>query len=231
MFVNIISWIGIVMTVFYIKFLDSKKENLKYLKIICWILLVYKIGQYTYLSFTQGFTYPVEISTVTYFVFTIVVVIGKEKLYSIASFFGMLSGFGYFTYYSILGYQATFHLGLYDLIIAIFSHGVLFAGGVYLSKIYYFPKKNRFYNYIVLALMLLNAAYYYRNIDSSRNFIFLVVKPTYLNLFEYNLFNIGIKILFYVAWTGFILVCTKLFYLFNRHYHPSKTPTSLLKSS
>jgi len=222
--VNVISWIGIVLAVFYIKFLDSKPEKMKYLKIICWILLIYKIGQYTYLSITQGFTYPVEISTVTYFVFTIVVVIGKEKLYSIASFFGMLSGFGYFTYYSILGYMATFHLGLYDLIIAIFSHGVLFAGGVYLSKIYRFAKNYKYYIYLVLALMLVNAAFYYRDIDSSTNFIFLVVKPTYLNLFENNLFNIGIKILFYVAWACFILVCTKLFYLFNRHYHHDEIP-------
>jgi len=219
MIINLISLLGIVMTVFLIKFFGKDKEKMKYVKIISWILLVYKLIQYTYLSLTEGFTFPVEISTITYFLFTIIIVIGKEKLYHIASFFGILSGFGYFTYYSIFGYLSTFHLGMYDLVIAIFSHGIIFAGGVYLSKITEFKRAKQYQIFLVLFFILLHAAIFYYDKTEGTTFIYNIVKPTFLDITSSDFINIGVKILFYGAWILFILVCTKAFYKMNQKYH------------
>lgn len=219
MIINFISLLGIVMTVFLIKYLGKDSSKMKYVKIISWILLIYKLFQYTYLSITEGFTFPVEISTITYFLFTIIVVIGKEKYYHIASFFGILSGFGYFTYYSIFGYLATFHLGMYDLVIAIFSHGILFAGGVYLSKITPFKRAKQYQIFLVLFFILIHAALFYADKTEGTTFIYNIVKPTFLDITNSDFLNLGVKLLFYGAWISFILICTKIFYKMNQKYH------------
>lgn len=219
MIINMISLLGIVMTIFLIRFLGNDKSKMKYVKMISWVLLVYKLIQYTYLSITEGFTFPVEISTITYFLFTIIVVIGKEKFYHIASFFGILSGFGYFTYYSIFGYLSTFHLGMYDLVIAIFSHGILFAGGVYLSKVTPFRRAKQYQIFLVLFFILIHAAWFYADKTEGTTFIYNIVKPTFLNITNSDFLNLGVKLLFYGAWIVFILICTKIFYKINRKYH------------
>ncbi len=214
--INILSLIALALTILFILFIGKKPMNMRYIKSLSILLFSYKIMQYTYLSFTQGLTYPVEISTVTYFLFSFIVILGKERLFHIASFFGILSGFGYFIYYSIWGSVATYHLGTYDLIIALISHGIVFSGGVYLFRRYYLNPKHFKEIYITIFIMILHAFIFYYNMDSGTTFIYNIVKPNYLLSSERPIMNISF---FYAALLTGYSIFVYLFYKINGRIH------------
>jgi len=222
MWVNIVSVIGMIVSVLAIHFLIDKKYFPKLLWIVSIILLLYKIGQYVYLSFHQGFTYPVEISTITYFAFSIIVAFQIKKLYSIASFFGVLSGIGYYLYYSILGFQASFHLGTYDLIIALISHGIIMVGGVYLLINYKFDRRSVIIYYLIVILILIHAGIFYYDKPTGNTFVFLLVKPNYLNIFDIQIYNIALKIAFYSVYSAIYLLLGKFFIHMNQRLYSKK---------
>jgi hypothetical protein len=196
-------------------FLNNARKPMTYIKLLAAFLMLFKIGEYIYTNIKSDFSYPIEISTITYFMFSIIVIFNIKKAYHIASFFAIISGLGFFLYYSTLGFISSFYFDLPRHIIAIFSHGILFIGGVYLLEEFYFDRNKRFDIYIIILAIICHASIFYFDAIKGTTFIYFIVKPDFLEQSSINWINHLIKLSYYSLMLLLFNKCIDLFYRYN----------------
>ena len=215
-------------------FLISKSaNNFKYneimLKIFGTILCVYKLAFYVLKNIKGNFTVPVEISSISYFLVPIILVFKLKKLYVVGSFFGIISGIGYFVFYAIVGYNFINTFSVSKIVVACIAHGYLLLAGLRLFKQIKFKKDSIQMLWITIFAMLTWELIYRSYNPECIAFIYYLITPTFLlssnNIF-FNLFT-------FVAYYSFIVIAfnyiLKLFYKINNTYH--KTDIKPIKFS
>lgn len=222
MILNILSFIGLVLAITIYLLLDSNRHGNDILRVIAGLLLVYKIGEYIYKNLHGIYSFPMEISTITYFMFSIIVVFNIKPAYNIASFYAILSGLGFFIYYTIFGYKSFLYFGLSKHIIAILSHGVLLFGGLYLFKHFKFSEEKKINIYLIILAIIAHASVFYIESIKNTTFIYFIIKPEFVEVFTKLWINHFLKVLYYI---GLFFLFNKVicyFYNYNRLIHQQK---------
>jgi len=171
-------------------------RNLKYISML---LIGFKLVEYIIWNVQGNFSFPIEISTITYFLFAIILLFDIKKGYQLASFFGIISGIGFFLYYSLFGFISSFEFDVTRQIIAVICHGILLMGGLYLFINNDFNEQKKFDLYIAMITILAHASIFY--VDSIKNstFIYYLVKPEFLEFFQNIWLNYLVKVVYYVV--------------------------------
>lgn len=215
MLFNIMSFIGLISCIVFTIVLNKVREPMKYVRIIALFLLLFKLSEYIYINLREDFAYPIEISTITYFMFSIIVLLNIKKAYHIASFFAIISGLGFFLYYSLLGFISAFYFELPRHIIAIISHGILLVGGVCLLEEFPFDRNKRFDIYIIILAIISHASIFYFDAIKGTTFIYFVIKPEFLELSSFVWLNYIFKVGYYIIMFIIFNKGINLFYFYN----------------
>lgn len=136
----------IVFTIFTI-FVKSEKLVAFILILFSSVLLIWKIIEFTYYGLTHTGTYPIEISHISYFVFSVILLSGLKKLYFTAGIFAFLSACGYSLAGLVSPKSIVTSLDFPIFVMGIISHMMLLLGGMltlfkyhkYQVKYFYFP--------------------------------------------------------------------------------------------
>ncbi len=214
MIYNIISAIGFALVV-GLHFLLKKFKYLdKVIRGISAAVFIYKSAFYISENIKGNVCIPVEISTISYFMIPVILTFKIKGLYGVAAFFGCVAGLGYFAAYIPLGFWAAASFTVKEVIIGCFCHGYLLLTGAYLLESYALDKRKSKDIWITLLAMLCWALVFY---DSTRSltFVYLVVKPEFLQVFSSSVINFFVTIAYYEAWGTAFYFGVKLFYKLN----------------
>ena len=220
---NIISIIGLFVCIISVVLLMKSSSGTKILKLASLFLLVFKLTEYAIGNAKGEFSYPIEISTITYFMFSITILFNIKKCLHIASFFATLSGVGFFVFYSLFGSSTLLHYDIGRHIISVICHGILLIGGIYLFLKNEFKESNKYDIYIVMLAILGHASIFY--IDSIKNttFIYYLIKPEFLKVFSSLWKNHLIQILYYFVLLLIFSQIIVLFYKLNKIFFIQKS--------
>jgi len=222
MWFNITSILGLLLSIFMITRLLKSKQGDNLLTILAIILLAIKTLEYMYMNITTGFTYPIEISQITYFLFCIVVLFRIKKLYHVAAFFGIISGIGFFLYYSTLGYISAFYHENMRHYIAVIAHGILLIGGVYLLVKNDFRKTNKLDLLLAMVAILAHASIFYTDAIKGTTFVYFLIKPEFLKVSSSDALNHLLMIAYYFTAFSIYSACINKFYKLNEKYISNK---------
>lgn len=131
----------------FVGLIKSEKLVVFILVLFASILLIWKIIEFTYYGLTHTGTYPIEISHISYFVFSVIILSGIKKLYFTGGIFAFISGCGY-TFAGLVSPKSIVtSLDFPIFVMGIISHMMLLLGGMlalfkyskYNIKHFYFP--------------------------------------------------------------------------------------------
>ena len=217
---NLLATLGFVVFLALNYLLFKFRYTLISLRIISIFLLVYKICFYVYYNITTDVAwFPFEISTLSYFIIAIVLIFNLEKVYNIASFLGIITGLGYFVYYIVAGGSLAEVFTIKEIIIGILCHGFLLTAGLQLMKLYKFDRQKLYTIWIAVLGIICYALEFYDMKPVGVAFIYYVIKPTYLYLFDRMIYNVLLVALFYVVLLTAVNYLIKLFYFVNAKIH------------
>ena len=131
----------------FVGLIKSEKLVVFILALFASILLIWKIIEFTYYGLTHTGTYPIEISHISYFVFSVIILSGIRSLYFTAGIFAFLSGCGYALAGLVSPKSIVTSLDFPIFVMGIVSHMMLLLGGMltlfkyhkYQVKYFYFP--------------------------------------------------------------------------------------------
>ena len=131
----------------FVSLFRSEKGVVILLSLISSILLIWKIIEFTYYGLTHTGTYPIEISHISYFVFSVIILSGVKSLYFTAGTFAFISGCGYTLAGLVSPKSIVTSLDFPIFVMGIISHMLLLLGGMltlfkyqkYDLKNFYFP--------------------------------------------------------------------------------------------
>ncbi|MGD9910216.1 MAG: hypothetical protein AB7U79_06395 [Candidatus Izemoplasmatales bacterium] len=215
MLFNMISLLGLIFSFFVLVAIYKSNRGEKILKLFSALLVIYKTIEYVIINIHGQYTFPIEISTISYFMFAFILFSNKEKYYHIASFFGILSGTGFFFYYSIFGFVSEPFIGTYQHIVATIGHGILFVGGFYLFFKYPFSSQFKYQIYLVLLAIMCHAAIFQTPDYLNRTLIMFIINPYFLSFSDYLWMNHLLWIIYYLLLFMIFNRFTKWFYAFS----------------
>ena len=131
----------------FVSLFKSEKGVVILLSLISSILLIWKIIEFTYYGLTHTGTYPIEISHISYFVFSVIILSGVKSLYFTAGTFAFISGCGYTLAGLVSPKSIVTSLDFPIFVMGVISHMMLLLGGMltlfkyikYDIKYFYFP--------------------------------------------------------------------------------------------
>jgi len=219
MLFNVFSIIGLIISVFTIIGINRSKNGLKYLKVLAIVLFVYKTLEYIIMNVFFEFSFPIEISTITYFMFSIIVLFDMKKYYHIAAFFALVSGLGFFLYYSIFGFISSLYFGYVRHFIAVISHGILLVGGSYLFFKQVFSNTKKTSIIITMLAIIAHGSIFYTDSIKNTTFIYFLVNPEFLMVTNLLMINHMILLGYYVILFSVFVFIIEKFFLLNKKYH------------
>lgn len=212
---NIICGIFFLFIVFLSLLLGKIKYGKLVMQILACALLVYKT--YIFASYyADGLTFvPIEISTISYFLVAITLIFSIKKFYIISSFFGIISGLGFYVFYIILGFKMPSIMPLNEVIIGSLCHGYLLLAGLYLFKNNTFEKSEKTKLWIsIFAMLTWSLSFYDKGLYGTK-FIFYIIKPDFLYVFSIPVLNILMQVLYFALLTLIYSQVIRLFIFLN----------------
>lgn len=223
MLFNIISIAGFVISMLLTRYMNQSSNGKKLLKAMAALLLVLKLIEFVTKNLQGTFYYPMEISAISYYLFSIVVLFNIKRFYHLAAFFGIISGIGFYLYYSTLGFMSFLYItDMSRHVIATLCHGILLVGGLYLLKQYDFSKTNRLEILLTMAMIIAHGSLFYVDRIKGDTFIYFLVNPEFLE-FSSNLYiNHFVKLLYYYLWCAVFVFSVNKFYDYSNLLHREK---------
>jgi len=219
MIFNLMSLIGLLLSLAIIYLMRKFNQGEKLVFYLSMFLLLYKAFEYGYLNVTGHLAYPMEISTVTYFMFSIIYLFKIKKFYHVAAFFGIISGIGFFSYYTTLGFMSTLYFGIYKHIMATIFHGILLIGGAYLMMTHQFTRQNKYAIYLVMLLILTHALSFYTDGIKGTTFIYFIIHPDFLMISNNVWINYIVKLAYNMSISMGFIYLVKLYYRLTDGLH------------
>jgi hypothetical protein len=122
----------------------SNESRNRILKIICIALLSFNICRYARaLILGRGFIFPVEFSSVAYFVAPVILLAGIRKAQSWAAYSGIMAGFFYYMTLILAGGKVYAEYQPNDIYISLYCHGTLYLCGLVSMKTNRFEHSER----------------------------------------------------------------------------------------
>ena len=224
----------------FVGLIKSEKLVVFILALFASVLLIWKTIEFTYYGLTHTGTYPIEISHISYFVFSVIILSGIKKLYFAGGIFAFISGCGYTLAGLISPKSIVTSLDFPIFVMGVISHMMLLLGGMltlfkyskYNLKYFYFPIIG-----LILACILAYLAenhYIYPDATGLDNLVIIkLINGSILSYLGVNLdnqlLNWSVTILIFVL-VGLLIFLINVFnnYLFknkvNNHYNIGLLP-------
>ncbi len=224
----------------FVGLIKSEKLVVFILALFASILLIWKIIEFTYYGLTHTGTYPIEISHISYFVFSVIILSGIKKLYFAGGIFAFISGCGYTLAGLVSPKSIVTSLDFPIFVMGVISHMMLLLGGMlvlfkyskYNIKHFYFPIIG-----LILACILAYLAenhYIYPDATGLDNLVIIkLINGSILSYLGVNLdnqlLNWSVTILIFIL-VGALIFLINVFnnYLFknkvNNHYNIGLLP-------
>ena len=215
MLFNIFSLIGLVITVMLFMFIKNNPKGFIIVKMGSVFLLVVKSLTYFGYFYMSRMVYPIEISTITYFLFSIITLFKIRKIYHIASFFAIISGIGFFIYYSLFGFISFESISFDKYMIAVLNHGILLLGGLYLLYNFDFSDSIKYHIIIGILLIIAHASIFYFEDIKGTTFIYYLIRPEFISVTSNLYLNHLLKYTFYIVLYLIFIVFVNSFYYIN----------------
>lgn len=219
MLYNLTTLLGILFFCIILRIAIKHLYGKQLLKLLSIILVLFKTTEYISANISGRFAFPIEISTISYFIFSFVFIFDIKKGYHIASFFGMISGIGFFLFYTCFGFLIPHPFNTFSHLVSIYAHGVLLIGGAYLFFKHSFAHFNKRDLLIVMLFILCHASIFYIDSHANTTFIYYLVKTDYLPRLNNLWVNHIIKIIFYKVLFISYLLTVNLFFYYNKQLH------------
>ena len=207
--------VSLVITLLLTKLTIGAKKRDFIARTVSVAVFAYKLVYFAYVNVKGTFSVPVEISTISYFLLPIIITFKIKKLYNVGAFFGMISGLGFFAYYSIFGFTMNAHHTLIEVLIGCFCHGYLLLCGAYLFFTNRFERKTSSSLWITILAILCWAMVFFDEETRGVTFVYFLIKPEFLNLFAVPVLNALLKAVYYAALSFGYYGVTRLFYALN----------------
>lgn len=224
MIFNIVSFFVFLISIFVSKFLAKWKHGEIFMRILSSLILLYKMVYFVYQNIYGNISIPVEISTISYFIVSILITFKLVNFYNIAAFLGLSSGIGYFVFYIFAGFTIENSLSIQALISANFTHGYLLIAGLYILQKYNFKnKRNKLPIWTAMLAIIAWALVFFDVEQRGITFIYYIIKPQFLNIFGSFQMNILALISFYVLVIFLFSIWIKLYFKLNENLHSNFT--------
>lgn len=211
----------VLLTVTIIAAINSKGKQEKLIFIISLFLLVYKtVEQVYYIAIGVKTPFPVELSAVTYFVFSIVMLFKIKKLEEIAVFCALISGFFFMLTFIVTGGKTFDYSGsLFKKIMAVVNHSLLYAGGLLKLKFNSYPSYGKYKVICGLGVLVFYSWVMKQMFDFEGRFVFIhqlmtadIVFMVFPTLKEFGFF----LPLYYTVFIAAVFAGVSLFYRLNK---------------
>jgi hypothetical protein len=196
----------------------SNESRSRILKIICIALLSFNVCRYARaLILGRGFIFPVEFSSVAYFVVPFILLTGIRKAQSWASYSGIMAGFFYYMTLILAGGRVYAQYQPNDIYISLYCHGTLYLCGLVSMKTKKYESSDRFLLLGGNVCVALNA-YLLRPIaeGKARIFIYELMDGLYVKQLFPEAAGGFLMLLYYLLMFGFLLLSIKLFFVLNK---------------
>lgn len=211
-------------------FLEKIKHTEIILRIISIVITIDKLANYIIQNIHGNIAIPVEISTLTYFLMCIILTFKIKSLYCVGSFYGIMAGLGYYLFYSILGFTVRNDFIIRDIVIGCFTHGFLLISGIHIFRTHYFKEEEKLRIWITIFAMLSWSLVFYDVQMRGITFIYYIIKPTYLFIFQAMSLNFILIMLYYALLvTAFYFVIKIFFRINNNQYNKVQSAINTIK--
>ncbi len=195
----------------------SNEAHSRILRIVCVGLLSFNVCRYALALLSgRGFIFPVEYSSVAYFVVPVILLTGIKKAQSWASYSGIIAGFFYYMTLILAGGKVYADYRPNDVYISLYCHGSLYLCGLVSLKTNRFKRSDRFLLLGGNACVALYA-YLLRPIaeGKARIFIYELMDGLYVKqLFPESAWGYLMPV-YYLLMFGFLLLSVRLFFKLN----------------
>lgn len=218
---NIISLFWLVLLVFYSRYLLKLDEKVRtrFLKVQLSLTLLYNIG----MLFVFPWKYPIELSTTSYFIVPIIVLLNIKSLKVWGVYTSILTGGIYFIAMLTVGNYLYGNYPAYSVYTSIYNHGALLSFAYVTLKTMEFRKSERI---IIWIGIVFSAAWAYalRPIVTftGRIFIYEVLDGLLIKTYFSNSLVIGYSIYYILLVGGLILSANMVHSLSNKIYNPNQ---------
>lgn len=185
------------------------------IRIFSGVIFVYKCAHYIVQNLRGNLSIPVEISSISYFLVPVIVAFKIKRLYGAGSFFGIAAGIGYFAFYTLLGFTVAGSFTLTEILTGCFSHGYLLLAGLHLFKNNDFSPSEGPRIWATLFAMLAWALVFYDLETRGITFIYYIIKPQYLYIFDATALNVLLVFLYYCLLAAAFAFAVKCFFYCN----------------
>lgn len=213
---NLICAMGFIFVIVLSKLIQksSKKELL--IKYISCAILLYKSCHYIIENLKGNICVPVEISAISYFLVTIIVIFKIKSLYSVGAFYGIVAGLGFFSFYLILGFKFQNSISLSKFVVACICHGYLLLTGLHLFQNHSFNQNEKNKIWITIFAMLGWALLFYNIPVSGTTFVSFIIKPEFLFVFNQTILNLTMLALYYALLVFAFWNIVNIFFKLNK---------------
>ncbi len=215
MIYNVICGVSFILYILMSGLLEKTRKKELILRILSIVIFVYKATHYILENIKGNLCIPVEISCISYFLIPLILSFRIKKLYNVGAFFGIAAGIGYFAFYTACGFTVYESFSVTDILTGCFCHGYLFLCGLYLFKNYTFDEKGKLSIWVALLGMLAWALVFYDVEIRGITFIYYIIKPQFLLIFQSMPLNVIIIMVYYLVLTVAFYGVVKLFYKLN----------------
>jgi len=214
---NLICGLTFVLVIFLSFILQKSKYKDLILQLLSFPLLLYKLIYYIAENAFGHLVIPVEISSISYFLMFIIILFRIKKLYVVGAFFGLLAGFGYFTFYTLFGFTLSSEFTIFKLLIGCFTHGYLLLCGIHLFINNKFEKSEHSSIWIAILSMLCWGLVFFDIKMRGITFIYYIVKPKFLFISSQMILNVLLLISYYAMLVTAFYFVIKLFFKVNSY--------------
>jgi len=215
MLYNVICGLSFVLCIIIDKLLEKTRKNTAILRAVSVLIFVYKTVHYIVKNVRGELCIPLEISNISYFLIPVILSFKIKKLYNVGAFFGIAAGIGYFAFYTAFGFTVYENFTLSEILVGCFCHGYLFVCGLHLFKTNTFDEKGKLSIWVTILAMLAWALVFFDMEIQGITFIYFIIKPQFLFIFNSMPLNVLLVILYYCALTAAFYGAVKLFYKLN----------------
>ncbi len=196
--------------------------------IISVILLIWKCQEFS-INIKNNSVYPIEFSHISYFVLSIIAILGLKPLYLFGGSCGLISGIGYYITFFISPQVMQQTMTTPILNKGLISHSFLFFAGLLLIfNIKKFKIKEYYFSFIGLSLIYLYGFLALNKIifpnAKSSNYVFLnFLSAYYLSYLTGTINNpLYLKVIFVIFTFIVVSSTTYLFYILNQKFKTTK---------
>ncbi len=220
-FLNLLSFICLLLIIVFTRYLLSKPREFQFkvIKVQLLLVLLYNIV----IHIVVPTKLPIELSTISYFVVPIVLFLNIKKLNVWAVYASILSGALYYFSMIVAGQQMYGHFPVYSYSTSLFNHGTLLMYSMIMLSNVRFFKSERFIIWIGLAITIVYVLLMRPLVTHpGRIFIYEILDAELVNAY-FSDFGVVAYSIYYILFVMFLYISSNLVHYFSGKLYIERT--------